>query len=325
LSADLLDTDLPDDPFLRGDLFSYFPTKMRQVYRAEMVEHPLRREIVVTQAVNGLVNFAGITFFHRLSLETGASAEELVRAHYVCREIYGVTAVMRSIDELDNIVDAGLQTDMRLSVRTLIERATRWMVNNRRAPLDSDATVDSFGTAIEEVVAALPAVLVGAEHRALVQRRDRLTAAGVPTEIAIRVASLPPAYAALEIVEIAKRDGLDPVEVARVHAVLADRLGLSRLLSRIAALPRDDRWQTMARASLRDDMHAVHAALTALVLSSTDPSLPPKERVAAWEAADGRVVRRAHATLKEITREDDADLARLSVGLRVVRSMLSTS
>ncbi len=71
---------------------------------------------------------------------------------------------------------------------------------------------------------------MGAEHRALVQRRDRLTAAGVPTDVAVLVASLPPAYAALEIVEIAKRDELDPVEVAKVHAIVADRLGLSRLL-----------------------------------------------------------------------------------------------
>jgi glutamate dehydrogenase len=80
----------------------------------------------------------------------------------------------------------------------------------------------------------------------------------------------------------------------------------------------------MARASLRDDVHAVHAALTALVLSTTDDSLPPGERVAAWEAADERVVQRAHTTLREITAEDDVDLARLSVGLRVVRTMLST-
>ncbi len=129
---------------------------MRQAYRGEMLNHPLRREIVVTQVVNGLVNFAGITFFHRLSQETSASAEELARAHYVCREIYGVNALMRSISELDNVVDATIQTDMRLTVRTLIERATRWMVNNRRAPLDSEATVDHFGTAIQEVVAALP-------------------------------------------------------------------------------------------------------------------------------------------------------------------------
>ena len=42
---------------------------------------------------------------------------------------------------------------------------------------------------------------------------------------------------------------------------------MDRLLARIIELPRDDRWQTMARAALRDDLHAVHAQLTADVLS----------------------------------------------------------
>ncbi len=324
LSAELLTSDLPDDPFLRGDLFSYFPSQLRQKYRAAMLAHPLRREIIVTQVVNELVNFAGITFFHRLSQETSASGEELARAHYVCREIYGADAVMGAISELDNRVDASIQTDMRLSVRTLIERATRWMVNNRRAPMDSEATVDQFGTSIQQVLKALPTVLVGAEQREYAARRDRLTTAGVATATAAVVAALPPAYAALGVVEIAETEKMDPVEVAKIHAVLGDRIGLSRLLAKIAALPRDDRWQTMARASLRDDLHAVQAALTGLVIESTDGALGAPERVAAWEAADERVIGRANATLGEITADDEPDLARLSVGLRVVRTMLPT-
>ncbi|MGH3471968.1 MAG: NAD-glutamate dehydrogenase [Nocardioidaceae bacterium] len=324
LAAELVHTDLPDDPFLRGELIRYFPTEVRQGYRAQMQAHPLRREIIVTQVVNELVNFAGITFYHRLSQETSSNAEELARAHIVCREIYGANHLMQQINELDNVVDAHIQTDMRLSVRTLIERATRWMVNNRRAPVDSEETVAHFDPAIQQVVRSLPDVLVGVELEELIGRRDRLLKAGVPDDVAVLVASLPPAYAALEVVEIAARRSLDPLEVARVHAVLADRLGLSALLTRIVRLPRDDRWQTMARASLRDDLHAVHAALTAEVLAATEPDASPADRVAAWEAGDEQVVTRAIATLDEITSDEEADLARLSVGLRVVRTMLAT-
>jgi glutamate dehydrogenase len=324
LEADLIEGDLADDPFLRSCLFSYFPTKMRQAYRNEMLTHPLRREITITQVVNGMVNFAGITFFHRLSQETSSSAEELARAHFVCREIFNTNALMQSIDDLDNVVDASIQVEMRLGVRTLVERATRWVVNNRRAPLDSEATVEYFGTDVQRLTEAIPDILVGTEQRALAALRDRLTSAGVPRDLAVQVASLPATYAALGIVEIARHEDLEPLEVARVHAILGDRLGLSRLLARIVALPRDDRWQTMARATLRDDTQAVQAALTARVMAVTDPELSPADRVSMWEDAEERVVSRAHATLREITADDEADLARLSVGLRVVRTMLPT-
>jgi glutamate dehydrogenase len=80
----------------------------------------------------------------------------------------------------------------------------------------------------------------------------------------------------------------------------------------------------MARASLRDDFHAVHAALTAQVLSATDEHDSAENRVAAWESADAVVVQRATTTLDEILNDDEADLARLSVGLRVIRTMLTT-
>jgi glutamate dehydrogenase len=324
LADELIGTDLADDPFLRNDLFSYFPTKMRQTYRERMEGHPLRREIIVTQAVNDLVNGAGMTFFHRLSEETSATADELVRANFVAREIFGSRALIDEVDSYDNKIDAAVQTRMRLEMRTLVERASRWLINNRRPPMDSEGTVDFFGVVVQQVVTALPELLGGREADAFEKRRDALLARGVPEDLAVRVAILPPAYQALNIVETAKRDKVDPIEVARVHFALGERLGLSALVARILALPRDDRWQTMARAALRDDLHSVHAQLTAQVLAETSSDQPVPVRVADWEEEDAVVVSRAVGTLDEICADDHADLARLSVGLRVVRTLLST-
>ncbi|HET6699531.1 MAG TPA: NAD-glutamate dehydrogenase domain-containing protein, partial [Nocardioidaceae bacterium] len=324
LADELIDTDLPDDPFLRGDLFRYFPSKMRQQYRAQMQDHPLRRDIIVTQIVNALVNGAGITFFHRLSEETGASPAELVRANFLAREIYGSAELLDEIASYDNRIDAAVQTRMRLEVRTLVERASRWLINNRRPPLDSEAVVDHFGVVTQRVTAALPELLTGRELDAFESRRDELVKHGVPVELAARIAVLPPAYAVLGVVETARRDDLDPLEVARVHFALGERLGLPALIASILALPRDDRWQTMARAALRDDLHGVHAQLTAQVLAETDADQPAPGRVADWEEQDEVVVSRAAGTLAEICSEDKPDLARLSVSLRVVRSLLAT-
>jgi glutamate dehydrogenase len=46
-------------------------------------------------------------------------------------------------------------------------------------------------------------------------------------------------------------------------------------------------------------------------------------RVASWEDADEELISRSAETLEEICREENAELARLSVGLRVVRGLLS--
>jgi glutamate dehydrogenase len=325
LADELLDSNLPDDPFLRGDLYSYFPTKMRQDYRTQMEEHPLRREIVVTQLVNQLVNNAGMTYFHRLSGETAASSAELTLANFLGREIFGAKALGREIASFDNQVDANVQTRMRIEVRTLVERASRWLVNNRRMPLDSEAIVAEFEITVEKVMADLPSLMIGRELEAFSNRRDALISRGVPDELATRVAVCPPAYMVLGIVQTAARLEADPLEVARVHFAVGERLGLPMLVSRILALPRDDRWQTMARAALRDDLHTVHAQLTGQVLSSTEPGVDATARVAAWEAQDGDAIARASQTFEEICGDETADLARMSVALRVVRSLLDAS
>ena len=166
-----------------------------------------------------------------------------------------------------------------------------------------------------------------AAHRARAPRlrepQQTLVDQQVPEDLASRVAVLHPAYMLLGVIEIADRLSLDPAQVARLHFALGERLGLPDLVTRILELPREDRWQTMARAALRDDVYAVHAQLTAQVLrdTSADDSVPA--RIAEWEDGDSVVVQRAASILQEICQDDNADLARMSVGLRVVRGLLA--
>ena len=327
LADALLAGDLPDDPYLDLDLKAYFPTPMREQFRAQIEAHPLRREIIVTQVVNDLVNGAGMTYWPRLADETGASVADLTRANFVAREIYASLPLRDELKSYDNQLEARVQTSLRIQMRTLVERASRWLVNNRRPPLDSHATVQQFAGPVQATMAKLPELMVGRELEAFQERQASYERRGVPEDLARRVAVLEPAYMLLGVVEVAQAFSdsgaeLAPDEVARVHFALGERLGLPVLLQRIVALPRDDKWQTMARAALRDDLHGVHTALTAQVLraSSAEDSAPA--RIAAWEEGEAELVRRAADTLEQICVEEEADLARMSVGLRVVRGLL---
>ncbi|WP_139984304.1 NAD-glutamate dehydrogenase [Nocardioides litoris] len=323
LAQELIDSDLPDDPYLDLDLRAYFPTPVREGFADRVHEHPLRREIIVTQVVNDLVNGAGMTFWPRLARETGATPAELTRANFVAREIFGSLPLREEVAALDNRIDAAVQTHMRLEMRTLVERGSRWLVTNRRPPLDSQGEVDRFSGPVQEAMGELPGLMVGAELTAYDARRERLVEGGVPDDLATRVAVLPTASALLNVVEISQREDLAVADVARVWFALGERLGLARLTEQILTLPRADQWQTMARAALRDDLHSVHAQLTSQVLAATVADDPAPARVADWEADNAVLVGRAADTLGQICAEDAADLARMSVGLRVVRSLLT--
>ncbi len=321
LEDEILASDLPDDSYLADRLINYFPTQMRERYAEQMPKHRLSREIVSTVVVNQFVNSSGITCFHRLSSETGAGAADVIRAQIAARAIFGADDMDQAIRSLDHQIDAQAQTVLRMEVRTLIERATRWLINNRSRPIDIGAAVGQFADGVQTVEHALPTLLTGRDAEALAHRLKIYRSAGVPDELGTAVAALSPAYAALTIVQTAVREGLDLIQVADVHFGLGQRLGLDRLLARIIELPRDDRWQTMARAALRDDLHSVHAQLTAQVLTNANASnASARDLVASWEKAN-LAVPDSVRLLRSIT-ASRSDLARTSVGLRVVRGLL---
>jgi glutamate dehydrogenase len=322
LEDELLASDLPDDPYLINRLINYFPSAMRERYADRMTKHRLHREIIATVVVNEFVNQSGITCFHRLSAETGAKASDVIRAQIAARAIFGAAELDKAIAALDHKITADMQTRLRLEVRTLVERATRWLINNRRRPLDIGAAVQEFLAGVRAVQQALPQILTGRDLEALEQRLKSYRGAGVPDELATAIAVLPRAYPGLTIQQTATLSGVDVLKVAELHFTLGQRLGLDRLLTRIIELPREDRWQSMARAALRDDLHTVHAQLTAEVLKwNGAASKSARDVVLAWEKANGAVPESVR-TLRSVT-SGHADLARMSVGLRVVRSLLS--
>ncbi len=322
LEDDILASDLPDDPYLLDRLITYFPSAMRQRYADQMPKHRLYREIITTVEVNEFVNESGITCFHRLSSETGARASDVIRAQIAARVIFGATDLDKAIAAFDHRISAQMQTALRMEVRTLVERATRWLINNRRHPIDIGAAVAQFSDGVRTVEQALPTILTGRDKEALEQRLKGYQASGVPDELATAIAALPLAYGALTIGQTASQTGVDVLKVAELHFTLGQRLGLDRLLARIIELPREDRWQTMARAALRDDLHAVHAQLTAEVLNINGAATrSARDVVLGWEKSNA-AVHESVKTLRSVT-SGRADLARMSVGLRVVRRLLS--
>jgi glutamate dehydrogenase len=123
------------------------------------------------------------------------------------------------------------------------------------------------------------------------------------------------------VVEIAEATDADPADVAKLHYAVSERLSVDDLLTKVTELPRSDRWSTLARSAARHDVYATLSAITTAVLRSTDAALGPDKRIEAWVDAHAARVERARSTLRAALEREDADLATLSVALRVLRAL----
>jgi glutamate dehydrogenase len=324
LYAELLDSDVPEDAHLSGELDRYFPDPLPERFGDLMRAHRLRREIIATQVVNNMAHGGGTTFAFRLHEESGAPASEIARAYAAARDIFEMRPQWGEIEALDNRVEAGVQIEMLLAGRRLIERGSRWLLRNRARPLDIGETVRFFAPGAAVLYGAVPRLLGPSDLEPLTVRADELEQAGVPPALALRVAGLGTMFATFDIVEVAEEAGLDVEQVAAVHFRLGERLELHWLRDRIVALPRDDRWRALARAALRDDLYGLHRALSAAVLREAPPGGTANERVDAW-VSHNPASERCLQTLAEIRVGRVFDTTTLPVAVREVRNLLGAT
>jgi glutamate dehydrogenase len=326
LYAALLDSDVPEDPALAAELAGYFPRPLPDRYADRLPQHRLRREIVATRVTNAVVDRAGISFVFRLGEDTGAAPADIARAYAVAREVFDMPGLWAAAEALDLDVAADTQIGMFLEARRLVERATRWLLRTRPRPLDVAAETARFTDGAAMVAEALPDVLVPAEREAFEARVAALVGEGVPPEVAGRVASLGDQFAALDIVGVAAATERSIGDVAALHFLIGGRLHLHWLRDRIATLPRDNRWQAMARAALRDDLFSLHAELTADILRG-GPEAPPDAEgdLDGWIDANRPLVDRCLGILNDIRAGGTYDLTTLPVALRELRNLIQAA
>jgi glutamate dehydrogenase len=324
LYAELLDSDVPEDPHLSIELDRYFPAPLPERFPGHIRDHRLRREIIATQVINNMEHGGGITFAFRLHEESGAPASEIARAYAAARDIFGMRPQWSEIEALDNEVESDVQASMLLEGRRLVERGSRWLLAHRTRPIDIGATVHFFEPGATALYKSLPRLLGASDVEPLTVRAEELEQAGVPPGLAQRVAGLGTMFSTFDIVEVARETGLEVEQVAAVHFRLGERLELHWLRDRIVSLPRDDRWRALARAALRDDLYSLHRALTAEVLrgGASDGSL--SRLVDEWVERNP-ASERCLQTLAEIRVGHVFDTTTLPVAVREVRNLLQAS
>ena len=321
LMRQIEDSTLPDEPWFRSVLRSYFPPLIVERFGDQLPEHPLHREIITTVLVNNMINRSGTTFVHRASEETGADAAQLARAYVIAREVFQLPELWDALKALDNQVPIEAQKAAYQELRRLVDRATRWLVEVRFPITDVAGEIERFGPTIAQLTPRVPQLLRGNERDTLAAEVDRFVGLGLPRQLATRIGEMLTAFQLLDVVEITRSSDRPADEVAEVHFALSEQLSVDILLTKITELPRDDRWSALARAALRHDVYAALSAITSAVLTSTDPGQPAPDRVAAWKQAKAERVDRALATIGDALQRDHIDLATLSVALRVMRGL----
>jgi glutamate dehydrogenase len=298
-----------------------FPVRLADVVAVDV--HPLRNEILATELVNDIFEMGGITYAHRLWEETGATPEDILRAFVVVTEVFDIRQLWDDI--VAEQARPAVEYSMIAEVRRLLDRASRWFLANRQQPLAVDAEIARFRDHIRKHSGLVSDLLCGNELAAMRLIREEFVTKGIGDSTAKRLADGLYRYSLLDIIEVASETGLTVEMVASTYFTLSDRLDIDRWLIAVSALPRRDRWHTLARLTLREDLYRSVRLLTRDVVTEAAVGGNADRLIAEWERDNWAHVQRAGARLEELAGKASHDVASLSVAARYVRSMANLS
>lgn len=322
IKNELLKSELPEDPYLCQVLDCAFPMSIRKKYQTEMKDHRLHREIIATVLSNDVVNEMGITYVYRLQMEMGASIDDIVRAHAVASNVFGTNELEKLIASLDFKIPVNEQYEMFYHIRNLISLASRWFLNSRHLNEDLESLIKHFSVRVKTLEDLTPVLMSGYTKNYLASLSEQFIKAGLPKEIAKRIATYRAIYTSLNIIEVATKHNFDLERTARVYFATGERVHLLWFRDQLASDSREGHWNTLAKLTLRDELDVAQRTLTIAIINNNKRETDETKLIDKWMSDNHRALHRWEKLLELLHGSTNIDYTMFFIALRELQSLV---
>jgi len=297
LKDDLLNSKVPDDPYLGRELNRYFPSAVADRFPDALAHHRLRREIIATQLANSMISRGGPTLVARIADETGASPARIAAAFAAVRNSYDLIGLNGGIEALDGRIAGKLQLELFAAVQDLLLDRIVWFLRHVDLDRGLAAVIEHYQSGIAAVAAALDDVLIDAARIARATRATELAGAGVPETLARRLADLPWMIPAADIVLVADRSGKPVADVAATYFAAGAYFRIDHIATAARGIPLADYFDRLALDRALDAIGDAECRIAAEMMSD---GAAGADAVDQWVKSRGEEAERVRMAVHEI-------------------------
>jgi glutamate dehydrogenase len=269
-----------------------------------------------------MINLGGITFAFRAIEETTATAAAVARAFVVVREAYQLQWFVDRIAALPPGFPSEHAAAVVQPLRRIIDRATRWYVTHDHRDQPVGEALARVAPTVDLLRTRTSDFLRGSDLDRAKGRLAHWNDVGMPSELGRRASDLLESFGLLDISLVSEQVDEPLTTIADMYHTVIHWVGVGTLLLRVTDLPRQSRWEALARAALRDDAYSAVVDITISVMQTTRGSTATAvERIVEWERGRQEQLGRIKDTFAEVTRPGQVDLASISVALKLLRTL----
>ncbi len=317
LFDDLIDSTLPDDPYLERELLRYFPKQMQENYADEIKGHKLRREIIATLVCNAMINRGGATYLEKVQQQTSANSVNIAKAYILVREAFDMQNLHARLDALDTKIKGSIQLDLYERVRETLLSQTIWVLKNVAFEKDIATEVANLAEGIKSLTKQLKGHLPKylANH---VERESRsFIKNGVPKDIAEDFALLPLSSLTPNIIKICKEVKRPLIEGMKVYFELDGLFEMNKIDALAAKVQTEDYYDTLALNRGRGQLNRAHSKLARQVLENHAGETAMKD----WHLENRTQIEAVKAQLKAMMEDGKLSVARVSVAANLLEDL----
>ena len=306
-------------------LLGYFPRLIRSRFADEILQHPLRKEIIATILSNQIANNIGIGFGSRIREETGATIEDIAKAYVVCVEVFDLYETWRKLEKLDNVVEEHDRYEVFQSVSGLLERSISWLLRNQPSNFDVSHVIERYKTDTRILRQVISSAIIGKSRKNYLATKRSFVRYRLPATLAQELVEKTTLASAFDIIEIKSKLYSDIENVTRLFYALSERLQLHWIRDAISKTIVRTHWNHLAILNLRNDLHANQHNLTEIVLQIVDNKRHTNKAMAIWEQQHQEALQRYDSILNEFSAMRSCDFPTISVAVSEVRRLVQLS
>ncbi len=242
----LLNSKVPDDPYLAKELYRYFPEKLKQKYIKTIDNHRLRREVIATVLSNAMINRGGPAFVHRMMQATTANEAQVALAYAGARDVYSLAELNGEIDSLDNKIKGETQLELYAEVLTLQVEQTLWFLRNVSFEDGLSDIVARYKEGVAQIRAKLGDILPKFIAKSVADQAVGFVNGGAPLELARQIAELSALTLCSDIILAAEKTNSSVLEAAQAYFTIVETFKLGRITEHGGRIDLSDKFDRMA-------------------------------------------------------------------------------
>ena len=326
LKSELLKSSIPGNPYFKSYLYNPFPDVLVDKYNKYIDNHYLAKEIIITQLLNEVVQYMGMGFVGRLIDATGATAEQVVCAFVISKEIFCFDIIWEAIENLDGKIDAKIQRKMMNMISKILRRVSRWFLRNSTDLFDIKNIISNLKPKIEILSEGINKLLTKEDIKQRNILLDELLEYKVPRKIALKIANLNFKHSFMDIIKLSEDTKIDLMHVADFYYSLGDRMSFSWLQNSILHIPAQGYWEVIASSALRDDIDSLQRMLVLDVMNynSKSKKVAICDKIAKWSEHNKYILARWDGLIDDL-KIVRSDFIMYSVAVRSLLDLAKSS